>query len=312
MPTNQAPNEASPDTRYRGRFAPTPSGPLHLGSLLTALAGWLCARRARGLWHLRIDDLDQARCASQSVEQILHQLEAHGLTWDGPIRYQHDHLPEYQAALQTLIDQQQVYACQCSRAQLARRLCCGADAAHYDGHCRNLGLPFSDHALRARLRRQAITYVDGWQGVQPSGDIRALGDFVLKRRDGVFSYQLSCAVDEIALGITEVVRGADLMDSTLAQLWVLDALAAPRPAYRHLPVLTDPGSGQKLSKQNHAVPLDCNLAGENLWRCLFYLRQSPPAQLRHAPVQTILQWAVHAWQPQKVPGVPDQAVEPSL
>ena len=283
---------------YRGRFAPTPSGPLHLGSLLTAVASFVHARHQRGRWLLRIDDLDRERCPPGTVPRILRQLEAHGLQWDENPRMQTEHLDEYEAALQRLHDRGNVYACRCTRAALRTSAASGPDGPVYPGTCRALG--HAQGAARMRIGRDSLCFDDGWQGRQCRDPEREIGDFVVRRADGVIGYQLACAVDERAQRITEVVRGADLLGSTFQQRWVLERLGWPAPAYRHLPILLGP-DGRKLSKQNHAAPIDGRRAASNLMTCLESLGQAPPAELRRAGPARILEWAVSNWHAAKVP-----------
>ena len=259
------------ETRYRGRFAPTPSGPLHLGSLLTALASWLDARSRGGAWLLRIDDLDRARCPKGTDTQILRQLEAHGLHWDEAPRYQARHVAEYRAAFEQLERDGRLYACTCSRAVLAQTSVPGPDDPVYAGTCRDAARAGRASA-RVRVGAGTLCFDDGTQGRQCRDLASEVGDFVVRRADGQYAYQLACAVDEHAQAITDVVRGADLLGSTFRQLWLMRELALPAPRYRHLPVLTD-ARGRKLSKQNHAVPVAADSAGANLRRCLRLLHQ---------------------------------------
>lgn len=263
--------DAAVQSRYRGRFAPTPSGPLHLGSLLTALASWLDARHHGGRWLLRIDDLDRARCPPGTDSVILRQLEAHGLHWDESPRYQTDHVAEYRDALHTLQRQDLLYACTCSRAQLKQSAVAGPDGPVYPGTCR--AAPAAARAsLRARLPDRELCFDDAWQGRQCRHLTTEVGDFVVRRADGAIAYQLACAVDEHAQRITDVVRGADLLGSTFCQRWVQQALGLTAPRYAHLPVVAD-AQGRKLSKQNHAPAVDSRDAASNLRRCVRLLNQ---------------------------------------
>lgn len=280
---------------YRGRFAPTPSGPLHLGSLLTALASWLRARQAGGDWLLRIDDLDQARCPPGARETILRQLEAHGLHWDGTPRIQSEHLREYAAALEQLRAQGGVYPCNCTRARLAIESRSGPDGPVYSGRCRATPADSAAaNALRWRVPGGRVVLDDPIQGQLWRDAESEIGDFVLRRGDGIYGYQLACVVDEQAQGITEVVRGADLIGSSLRQLLLLRALSLSVPTYVHLPVLAAP-DGRKLSKQNGAAALDERSASHNLLLCLRALGQEPPAALRGAATREILDWALRHW-----------------
>ena len=295
---------------YRGRFAPTPSGPLHLGSLLTALASFLQARTQGGMWLLRLDDLDRPRCVAGADTLILQQLEAHGLQWDEQPRRQSEHLDEYRTALSTLERAGQLYACACTRAVLQRDSSPGPDGPVYGGHCRNLGLSADSRALRLRVIAGDMALDDPWQGILHRDAERDIGDFIVRRADGVTGYQLACVVDEAAQGSTEVVRGADLIGSSLRQCIVQQRLQLPTPRYRHLPVLLD-AAGRKLSKQNHARALDIAQAGDNLLRCLCWLRQNPPESLRGASATDVLGWALDHWQPASIDGHATPMVEHS-
>lgn len=235
-----------------GRFAPTPSGPLHLGSLSTAVGSWLRIRHYGGHWRLRIDDLDSARCPAGMADRILDQLLACGLHWDGEPVYQTRHRGQYAEALEQLRQQALLYPCCCSRAALRAR---HVDATGYDRHC--LQTPPSDTdgpiALRLRMPENVEPLNDAVLGQVPPQTV-ALGDPVLRRRDGIIGYALACAVDEALMGITEVIRGDDLVQESFSQREILKRLALPVPSYGHLPVLRD-RQGRKLSKQNHAAPI---------------------------------------------------------
>lgn len=257
---------------YRGRFAPTPSGPLHLGSLLTALASWLDARQRGGQWLLRIDDLDRARCPKGVDAVILRQLEAHGLHWDEPPRYQSAHVDEYREALGRLARGDRIYACTCSRAALKLAARRGADGPVYPGTCRAAAHPLGRGSLRARLPDRELCFEDAFHGRQCRRLASDVGDFVVRRANGEIAYQLACAVDEQSQRVTDVVRGADLLGSTFAQAWVQRELGQTPPRYAHLPVLTD-AHGRKLSKQNHAPAVDERAAAASLRRCLRLLNQ---------------------------------------
>jgi glutamyl-Q tRNA(Asp) synthetase len=286
---------------YRGRFAPSPTGPLHAGSLLAALGSFLQARSQGGEWWLRIENIDPPREAPGATAAILRSLEAHGLHWDGEVRYQKDRESRYAEALQQLIASGRLYGCVCTRRDLAAAR---AATGHprYPGTCR--GRPArmaADQALRLDTRDASIRFDDAIQGLQSSQLEQAGGDFVLRRRDGLFSYQLAVALDDAEQGITEVVRGSDLLDSTPRQIYVQQLLQLPSPRYAHLPVLIDPGSGQKLSKQNRAPALDDSAVVANLWRALEQLGQQPPAELRHGDRDSLLEWAIRHWQLGSVP-----------
>lgn len=282
---------------YRGRFAPTPSGPLHLGSLLTALLSYLDARAAGGAWLLRIDDLDGPRCDPAHSERILRQLEAHGLYWDEAPRYQSAHRAEYEEALAELHAAGRVYGCDCTRRRLKEESATGAWGPVYSGRCRDRGLADDgDEGLALRLRAPVgpARLEDDWQDVLKGDWQLDVGDFVLLRRDGIPGYALACAVDERAMGITHVVRGVDLLAPTLMHWAVLDALGHPRPRSRHGPLLQR-ADGAKLSKQNHAAPIDEKQATASLLRCCRWLGVAPTeADAGSAPAD-ILEAAVAGW-----------------
>lgn len=290
----------APDSPYRGRFAPTPSGPLHAGSLLTALASWLCARAVGGCWLLRIDDLDRARCRQEHADQILRQMDTHGLHWDEAPRYQSQHVDAYREALQRLDAEGRLYRCGCTRALLAIEQRLGPDGPVYGGRCRNLSLEGERTSLRFRTEPGRMTLDDLRQGRIVRDISCDIGDFVLRRADGVIGYHLACAIDESEQGITEVVRGADLLGATFCQGLVLNALHRSAPAYCHLPLLLD-AQGRKLSKQNHAVSIDSRSAIHNLYQCLRLLGQTPPHDLRQATIPALLDWAQLHWNMAKIP-----------
>lgn len=296
---------------YRGRFAPTPSGPLHLGSLFTALASWLAARQAGGGWWLRIDDLDQPRCVVGAEAIILRQLEAHGLHWDGALVRQSQHQAEYVAALQQLDGRGHLYACTCTRATLALTSLPGPDGPVYAGTCRAAHHDRNAaHALRFCTQDGALQWLDGIQGSVQRRLPQESGDFVLRRADGQIGYHLACALDEERMGISEVVRGADLLGATVQQLQVLRALQLTPPRYAHVPVLLA-ADGRKLSKQNGAAALetDAGSVSRQLGFCLSALQLQPPADLAGASAQEILQWAVPRWDRQPLKG---QLAQPAL
>lgn len=286
---------------YRGRFAPTPSGPLHLGSLLTALASWLQARSKKGAWLLRIDDLDTPRNVAGAADQIQRQLESHGLVWDEEIRWQSQHLAEYEAALERLHAGGLLYACTCTRAQLKADGIAGPDDTVYAGTCRgSLAAPGEKQALRLRVPAATLCFDDGGQGRVCRDLALQVGDFVVRRNDGLIAYQLACAVDEPAQRITEVMRGADLLGSSFRQLAVQQALGLPAAHYHHLPVLTD-AAGLKLSKQNHALAIEARHASRNIFRCLSLLGQDPPPAMDGAAPAELLAWAVVRWNVDTLP-----------
>ncbi len=292
----------APTQAYRGRFAPTPSGPLHLGSLFTALASWLAARQAQGEWWLRIDDLDRPRCVAGAEPLILQQLEAHGLYWDGqPVR-QTAHETQYREALDRLSAAGLLYACNCTRATLAATSQAGPDGPIYDGRCRHRYATTPAAALRLRLPDGLLRWQDGIQGLVQRHVPGEAGDFVVRRADGQTAYQLACVLDEQRMGITEVLRGADLLGSTVQQLALAQALGIAPPRYAHVPVMLA-GDGRKLSKQNGAAPLgiDRPSVDRQLRISLSALQLPPPLALHGAPVGELLAWAVTAWDRTRLP-----------
>jgi glutamyl-Q tRNA(Asp) synthetase len=277
---------------YVGRFAPSPTGALHFGSLVAALASWLDARAARGRWLIRIEDLDPPREQAGAAELMLRTLEGLGLAWDGPVVYQSLRAPLYEAALEKL--RPYAYRCGCTRREIAdSSLGLAADGARiYPGTCRP-GLPPGRSALAWRLRTsaEAVAFRDRVQGPQSQVLAAQVGDFVLYRADRQFSYQIAVVVDDAAQGITDVVRGADLLDSTARQIYLQRLLGLPTPRYLHVPVVLGP-SGDKVSKQNRAQPIDLAQRDRLLRDALRFLGQ---------PETCDLEEAIAAWDPGRIP-----------
>lgn len=277
--------------RYRGRFAPTPSGPLHFGSLVAALGSYLDARAAQGEWLVRIEDIDPPRCPQGAASTILRQLETFGLTWDGSVIWQHTRDRAYQTALDRLVQLGLGYPCSCSRKQWQRY-------DIYPGWCRE-GIcdPTKPVAwrLRSDLGQRPIHWQDRLFGEQQF-DPAELGDVVLKRKDGLWAYQLAVVVDDAEQQISDVVRGLDLLDNTPWQRQLQVALQLPQPRYLHLPLIVT-AEGQKLSKQNLAPALAEDQQGvrQQLFQALEALDQAPPKELTFEPPETQLHWAVRNW-----------------
>jgi glutamyl-Q tRNA(Asp) synthetase len=274
-----------------GRFAPSPTGPLHFGSLLAALGSYLSIRRQGGLWRLRIEDLDPLRTIPGSEDELLRTLERFGLEWDGPLLRQSERSALYEAALDQLAGQGALFPCSCSRKEiLASAPHAGEEGPIYPGTCRHgLRADQKARALRLRVDDTLITFVDGLYGPCQQNLAKDVGDFVLKRADGLFGYQLAVVVDDGASGITEVVRGADLLASTPRQIYLQRLLGLPTPVYLHLPLALG-DDGEKLSKRHgrYALPAD---PGRALFSALTFLGQVPPAELRGAPPAELLIWA---------------------
>ncbi len=277
-----------------GRFAPSPTGSLHLGSLVAALASWLDARCRKGRWLLRIEDLDTARNVAGTGPQFVQTLRNFGLQWDGDVVLQSTRLEQYAAALAMLAAQDLLFSCDCSR-----RLISSAGAGEEPrcvGGCRARHLPAEGHAVRVALDRCTARHAVDRGGEALRFDPTRHTDVVVRRRDGVYSYQLAVVVDDAAQGVTDVVRGADLLTSTAWQLGLQSALQLSTPRYLHVPLVTEPG-GAKLAKSRRSVPVASDDAPRLLLRCLELLQQSPPPALAARPVPEVLAWALAHWNP---------------
>ncbi len=282
---------------YTGRFAPSPTGPLHLGSLVAALGSYLRARSQAGRWLVRVEDIDPPREQPGATGEILRALEWHGLQWDGEIVYQSHRLDRYAVALDTLCEQDLAYPCTCTRSDIkARNLALtGSATTIYPGLCRDGPLrPGRRSAYRLRVPDGIVEFEDLELGMFSQDLRQASGDFALRRRDGLFAYQLVVVVDDAAQGITEVVRGRDLLDSTPGQIVLQQALDLPTPGYLHLPLVTTAG-GKKLSKQTGAAPLKQKDASHSLGRALGFLGLNPPQGLQNAAPAELIDWGVSRW-----------------
>jgi glutamyl-Q tRNA(Asp) synthetase len=290
-------------TIYRGRFAPTPSGPLHFGSMVAAVGSYLDAKSRGGSWALRIDDLDPPRVAPGSVDSIFRCLEKFQMAWDGEVVYQSARMEAYHAALDQLRARDLVYACACSRKEIGDTGPGGPDGPVYPGTCRK-GLPPGREARAWRVRTgdTAIEFGDLLQGRVRQDLEREIGDFVLFRADQVFAYHLACAVDDSAQGITHVVRGADLMGSTPRQIYLQRLLGLCTPDYLHLPIALN-AAGEKLSKQTLADPVEPDRAAATLANVLRFLKHSPPDEVCGDGVSALWRWAVENWRRDRLPGV---------
>jgi glutamyl-Q tRNA(Asp) synthetase len=283
--------------RYRGRFAPSPTGPLHFGSLVAAVASWLDARAAGGEWHLRIEDVDVPRTVPGAEDEILRTLEALDLAWDGPVVRQSERVGRYEEALDTLRSRGFVYRCRCSRREIADSGVHGIDGIVYPGTCRDAALPAGTPAAeRFQVSRDLVAFDDRVQGRIAQSLALDIGDFVVKRRDGLHAYQLAVVVDDADLGVTDVVRGADLLDSTPRQIALQRALGFPTPRYLHVPVAAR--SGEKLSKQTLAPAIDVATGAQALAAALRFLGQESPEGDRPG---AMLREAVRRWDPRRMP-----------
>jgi glutamyl-Q tRNA(Asp) synthetase len=292
--------------QYIGRFAPSPTGPLHFGSLVAAVASYLQARVRDGLWLVRIEDIDPPREQAGATDLILTALEAYGFDWDGDVIYQSSSAGAHETALKVLLDNSLAYRCGCSRKDLADAPR-GPLGTIYPGTCRN-GCDKTETAVRIRTDDAPIRFEDGLQGQQTQRLQSESGDFVIKRRDGLVAYQLAVVVDDELEGITEVVRGIDIMDSTARQIWLQKLLGYRTPDYIHIPVITHP-DGDKLSKLTGAPGIPLDEVRPMLVAALEVLRQEPPADLADLSLADIWQWAVQNWKLEPLQGVTDISVD---
>lgn len=289
---------------YRGRFAPSPTGPLHIGSLIAATGSYLQAKKNNGLWFVRIEDIDPPREAKGANDNILKTLDAFGFEWDGDILYQSSRLATYEAIVQTLIANDQAYYCHCSRKQINENADLGVNGPIYPRTC--LHKKTQHHrfqqqaALRFKTRDEKIYFNDFTQAAIRQNVARESGDFVIKRANGLYNYQLAVVIDDAYQGITEVVRGSDLLSLTPGQINLQEALNYPTPDYLHMPVITNE-HGQKLSKQTRAMAIEGTQGSQALWLCLNFLGQQPPAELKNVSVNEFWQWAIPHWDPQNIP-----------
>lgn len=292
---------AQDKTRYRGRFAPSPTGPLHFGSLVAAVGSYLEAKTRGGEWLVRIEDLDPPRVVAEAGDAILRTLEACGMPWDGPVVYQSTRNDAYHAALHELRQRGLVYPCACSRREITDSGIAGIEGYVYPGTCRaGLAPGKAARALRIDTRGATIEFDDALQGRIAQNVETEIGDFVLYRYDHVYAYQLAVVVDDAEQGITDVVRGADLLDSTPRQIYLQRLLGLPRLRYVHLPVAVNE-HGEKLSKQTLAAPVDASRPLPLLIEALRFLGQQPAPELASATIGEFWRWAAVNWRIGRVP-----------
>jgi glutamyl-Q tRNA(Asp) synthetase len=271
-----------------GRFAPSPTGELHLGSLYTAAASFLDARVHGGRWLVRMEDVDRSREVPGAAAGILHTLEAFGFEWDGEVLRQSERSEHYVAAIETLRARGLTFECSCSRQDLA-------DQERYPGYCRSgPGNPGVATATRLRIEPQTVTFADRIQGSNTQDVASVVGDAILRRRDGFFAYLLAVVIDDAAQGITHVVRGADLLNDTPRQIYLQQSLALPTPRYAHVPVLLE-ADGSKLAKSARSVSLRESSARDQLLEVLQMLELRPPRTLEGAPLRELWAWAQGHW-----------------
>ena len=291
--------------RYRGRFAPSPTGPLHFGSLVAAVGSYLDARAQGGEWLVRIEDVDAPRTVPGAADAILRVLEGFGFEWDGEVWWQSRRLDVYQDVLSSLQADGRAYPCACSRSEIAalttQRSVDGG--LRYPGTCRaGLGEGRPVRAWRLQVPDREFMFVDRVQGESRQNLARDVGDFVLLRADGQYAYQLAVVVDDAAQGVNAIVRGADLIDSTARQVWLQQCLGLPTPSYAHLPVAVD-AAGEKLSKQTCAPAVDAAQGSRLLCSVCAFLGHPPPVELYGAPLREFWIWAISAWSMAQVPKV---------
>lgn len=292
----------APSLRYRGRFAPSPTGPLHFGSLVAALGSYADARAAAGEWLVRMEDLDPPREQPGAADAILRGLEAFGFEWDGPVMRQSLRGDAYRDALDRLAALGASYPCACTRKELQDSALTAPDGSLvYPGTCRE-GLPPGKamRGVRVRVGDAVIAFDDAVQGRVVQHLAREVGDFVVRRADGLVAYQLAVVVDDAAQGITDIVRGADLVDSTPRQIHLQRLLGLATPRYAHLPVAVN-DAGEKLSKQTLAAPIDAAHPARALVAALRFLGQRPPAELARGDARTLHAWAAAHWSRESVP-----------
>lgn len=304
---------------YVGRFAPSPSGPLHFGSLVAAVASYCDAKSnfyngKAGKWLIRMEDIDKPREMKGAAEDILRTLEAFGFEWNEPIVYQSQRTEIYEHYLTDLKRNSLVYACSCSRKEIADSSAnIGIEGAIYNKNCLfktvksgastawrlNTSLETDLTVLKAQ-KAHVTSFHDTIQGEVSQNIATDIGDFILKRADGLFAYQLAVVVDDAAQGVTHIVRGADLLNSTARQIYLQQILGFSAPHYAHVPIATNQ-AGEKLSKQSLAKPIDARFASEQLFNALQFLGQNPPAEMANATLSEVWRWAIENWQLENVP-----------
>lgn len=282
---------------YIGRFAPSPTGPLHIGSLLTAVASYADAKANQGTWLVRMEDIDPPREMSGAADSILNTLQHYGLHWDGEVYYQSQRQQHYEDAVRRLINTHQAFYCTCSRTQILA----ASGSTTYPGTCRQCHTaPSSPYAVRLQVTDRNIRFHDTLQGTMVCNLKQHGGDFVIKRKEGLYAYHLAVVLDDAEQGITHVVRGSDLLESTFSHWHLQTVMGLPHPHYSHLPVIVN-HAGQKLSKQTYAEPIPHTNPAPYLLYCLHALGQHPPQSLKGASAATILLWATEHWCLQSVP-----------
>jgi glutamyl-Q tRNA(Asp) synthetase len=280
---------------YVGRFAPSPSGPLHFGSLIAALGSYFQAKSQQGTWLVRIEDLDPPREMPGAADTILRQLEAYGLQWDGKVMYQSLRHEAYQAQIEQWLSEDVAYYCRCTRKQIR-------DAGgYYPGTCRTAAITDSEGcAVRIKMAHPTYQFRDEKHGIISIPPALAEEDFIIKRRDGLFAYNLAVVLDDIDQGITQVVRGADLIEPTGRQMSLYHQLNAEPVSYLHLPLAVD-RQGNKLSKQNHATAIDLQHPQPTLIRAMEFLGFELTTEIKGANIEEIIHWGIQNWSREQLP-----------
>ncbi|HEC2104008.1 TPA: tRNA glutamyl-Q(34) synthetase GluQRS [Klebsiella oxytoca] len=281
------------DSHYIGRFAPSPSGELHFGSLIAALGSYLQARAQNGIWRVRIEDIDPPREVPGAAETILRQLDHYGLHWDGEVLWQSKRHEAYRERLAWLREQGLCYYCTCTRARIHGM------GGIYDGHCRDLRLGAENAALRLRQTRPVLEFYDQLRGTIVADEPLAREDFIIHRRDGLFAYNLAVVVDDHFQGVSEIVRGADLIEPTVRQISLYQHFGWQAPDYIHLPLALN-AQGNKLSKQNHAPALsEGDPRPEIVW-ALTFLNQDVIQEWQTLSIEDLLKYAIANWRPEQI------------
>ncbi|ANQ27243.1 tRNA glutamyl-Q synthetase [Vibrio natriegens] len=279
-------------TSYVGRFAPSPSGPLHFGSLVAALGSYFQAKANHGAWLVRIEDLDPPREMPGATQAILEALQAYQLHWDGEVVYQSQRHHLYQAQIDTWLENGDAYYCQCTRKQIKQH------GGFYPGTCRDKNL--KEGAIRLKMTKPIASFFDLKHGTIRIPEQLVNEDFIIKRRDGLFAYNLAVVLDDIDQGVTEVVRGADLIEPTGRQISLYQILGQPEVSYLHLPLAID-DNGNKLSKQNHATAIDIDNPKPALLKAMTFLGFDIPEEIRASDITNILRWGSENWQLEQLP-----------
>jgi glutamyl-Q tRNA(Asp) synthetase len=287
---------------YRGRFAPSPTGPLHFGSLVAAVASYLQALKNNGIWLVRVEDIDPTREHPESARQILDSLEAHGFRFEPPL-FQSTRLDNYNDIIEQLIADNAAYRCSCSRKEIRKSAPAGCIGHIYPGTCRDGADTTARPATSVRMRttNEEISFTDQLQGELNCHPESEIGDFLIRRGDGLVAYQLAVVIDDYAQGITEIVRGTDLLKPTFMQIWLRKILTYPEPAYMHFPVATGPDD-RKLAKQTGAPKIDNNRPLDNLFEALAFLDQNPDIRLKSLSLDEFWKEATVLWNPALLQG----------